>query len=655
VSTGGQLPHRTSRLGVAPLISLRHVSRDFPGAKAVEKANLDIWAGEFVAIVGPSGSGKSTLLNLLGLLDAPTGGTYEVMGADIRDVQARHLAELRARTFGFIFQESHMVGRDAAARNAVLGLRARGVAWKEQKRLVVPALRRFGLEDRARTPASLLSGGERQRLAIARAVIGAPMVVLADEPTGSLDTANGQVVVDHLRKLQKGGTTVVMVTHDPAIAASADRTITMRDGRIVDDTGPISPEVQGTERNATDAESPPRLDRRRRHEVIDLIADALSALTTRPAKALLLVLAFLLGSGGLVAAVSLSESAAVKVSARIDAAANDEVRATRAGGYDSWTAVSKDLEASSLLPGVTGAGVVADIPASEARPSTFRPGTLPEVPPFSGAVRIADAAYIRLQGATVSSGDVALLDHSFGGPVAFLGRDAARQLGVAKPGPGVVIWLYGQPVPVAGMINNPGRDPVLDGAVVVGVGSYQIASNKMAATLVLRTRTGAPAAIAEALPKALSPAATEAIEVQTVADLRDLKHGINSDLGRMVAMVSVILLAIAGLSAGTTMYVGVLARTQEIALRLALGMRRGALASMFLVEGALVGALGGVAGAAAGMGSALAYSANEGWIPVIPADASILGITAGLLSGTLSAVYPAVVASRANPAQLIRS
>ncbi|WP_223940310.1 hypothetical protein [Arthrobacter sp. StoSoilB22] len=256
-------------------------------------------------------------------------------------------------------------------------------------------------------------------------------------------------------------------------------------------------------------------------------------------------------------------------------------------------------------------------------------GSIPEAPPCRGAVRIADAAFVRLQSATDSFGDVALLDHSFGAPVAVLGGDAARQLGLAKPGPGVVMWLYGKPVPVVGIINKPGRDPILDGAVVVGVRSYPIRSTNVAANLVLRTQTGAPAAIAEVLPKALSPASTEAIEVQTVADLRDLKHAINTDLGRMVAIVSVVLLA--------------------------LGMRRTALASMFLVEGAVVGALGGIAGAAAGMGAALAYAANEGWVPVIPADAALWGIAADLLSGTLSAVYPAVVASRANPAQLIRS
>jgi macrolide transport system ATP-binding/permease protein len=427
----------------------------------------------------------------------------------------------------------------------------------------------------------------------------------------------------------------------------------MRDGTIVDDTGPAINVPHNNDELVSTKVSPSALVRRRRHEVSDLIADALSSLTVRPAKALLLILAFLLGSGGLVAAIGLSESAAVKVSTRIDAAASDEVRATRDGGYGSWEAVKADLDLVGVLTGVRGAGVVADLSASVVKPSTFRPGSFPDQPVFNGAVRIADSAYLRLQGATVTNGDPALLDQSFGGPVAVIGLEAARQLGVGKPGPGAVVWLYGQPVPVVGFIDNPGRDLMLSGAVVVGVGSYPV-TDKIAANLVLRTEPGMPAALAEALPKALNPADTGAIKVQTVADLRELKMGINSDLGSLIAIVSVILLAIACMSAGTTMYLGVLARSGEIALRRALGMRQGALGCMFLVEGAIVGMIGGTAGGSAGMAAVLAYAANEGWVPAIPFYAALWGIGVGTISGTLSAVYPAVVASRANPAQLIR-
>jgi len=637
--------------GRPPLLSLRGVARSFPGAKALGGIDLDIHVGEFVAIVGPSGSGKSTLLNILGLLDTMTSGTYLVRGADTASYTEGQRAESRARTFGFVFQDSHVVGRDSTARNAALGLRARGIKPAHQKALVGPQLSRFGLDHRIATPATTLSGGERQRLAIARAVVGAPDVVLADEPTGSLDTANGAIVLQHLRELHDGGTTVVTVTHDPGIAASADRVIAMRDGMVISDTGPSPRQTAG--RNIEETQPSHALERHRTSEFTDLVAEAISALTGRPAKALLLILALLIGSGGLVAAIGLSESAAIKVATRIDAAASDEVRASRESGYPSWDAVRSDLERAEQLNGVRGGGIIADLSASVVTPSTFRPGSLSDQPVFGGAVRVADSGYLNIQGTKVSFGDPALLDQSFGGPVAFLGQGAAQELGIGKPGPGVVVWLYGQPVPVVGLIADPGRDPILAEAVMVGVGSYPV-TDRMAASLVLRTDPGMPAAVAEALPKALNPVNTGSVQVETVADLRELKQGINSDLGRLVAIVSAILLAIACLSAGTTMYLGVTARFNEIALRRALGMRRGPLGSMFLLEGALVGAIGGAAGAAIGMGAVLAYAASEGWSPAIPWFAALWGIGAGTFSGTIAAAYPALVASRADPAQLIR-
>ena len=635
------------------LLELRAVSRDFSATHALADLTLDIHSGEFVAIVGPSGSGKSTLLNILGLLDTVTTGTYIVNGLNSANLSEKQRDEKRAETFGFVFQDSHMVGYDTAARNATLGLRARGIGHNVQKYLVGPPLKQFGLDHRVGTSAALLSGGERQRLAIVRAVVGGPRVILADEPTGSLDTANGKIILDHLLDLHVKGVTVIMVTHDSAIAAAASRIITMSDGRIISDTG-RAPSSNNLEEQHELSGPPGHLLRRRRSELLDLVADAFSSLTIRPGKALLLILAFFLGSGGLVAAIGLSESAAVSVSNRIDAAANDEVRITRGDGYESWEQVKSDVEPALKLAGVKDAGIISDISSSDVNPTNFRPGSIPDQPVFRGAVRIADSSYLRLQGATVSNGDPKLLDESFGGPVALLGLDAAEQLGIGAPGPETKIWLFGQSVPVVGLIDDPGRDPVLAGAVVVGIDSYPI-RGKVASTIVLRTAPGMPAVVAEALPKAISPTNNTAISVQTVADLRELRKGINADLGNLVAIVSIVLLAVACLSAGTTMYMQVLARSREIALRRALGMRRVSLGGMFVAEGAIVGSIGGVLGGAGGMAAVLAYALSEGWTPLIPWYSAVLGLAVGFVSGTLSALYPALAASRANPAQLIRS
>ena|GEM_PF-2527672 len=547
-----------------------------------------------------------------------------------------------------------MVGHDSAARNAVLGLRARGVPTAVQRRLVMPSLRTFGLEHRASTKAASLSGGERQRLAIARAVIGRPAIVLADEPTGSLDSSNGQIVLQHLRDLHSQGVTVVMVTHDPEIARSADRIITMKDGAVVDDLHTATSLVEDKTSPERPQLSRAELNRRWTSEWADLLADALTGLTTKPFKALLLTLAFLLGSGGLVASIGLSESASTKVGSRIDAAGEDEVRWSRSSGFSSWRAIQDDLQKARDLQGVVRTGAVLELAVNDLKPTLLDPVTHPDAPQFSGSIRVADSGYLATQGATTRGGDPALLDMPLDNPIAFLGADAAKQLGVGRAGPGAMVWVAGQAIPVAGIIERSGRDVTLDSAIILGAGSYAI-SPRSPVTLVAQTSAGAPASIAEALPKALEPTDQNVVKVQTVADLRELKHGVNADLGRLIGMVSMVLLLMACLSAGTTMYLGALARSKEIALRRALGMRRTSIASMFLAEGAIVGLIGGAAGSVLGMLTVLAYASAEGWSPALPWYLAPLGIGIGLVSGVLSAGYPAWRASKSLPAQLIRS
>ena len=222
------------------LIALQGIERTFilgdSQVHALRNVNLRIAPGEYISVMGPSGSGKSTLLNMIGLLDRPDAGRYLLEGRDITTLDANEQARVRSERIGFIFQSFHLVPRLTAAGNIELPLTLAGVAPAERARRVKQALQEYGLEERAHHLSNQLSGGQRQRVAIARATILRPAVLLADEPTGNLDRATGEEVVRLLEKLNGGGMTLIVVTHDHDLGARARRQIRMEDGAIVRDT-----------------------------------------------------------------------------------------------------------------------------------------------------------------------------------------------------------------------------------------------------------------------------------------------------------------------------------------------------------------------------------------------------------------------------------
>jgi putative ABC transport system ATP-binding protein len=199
---------------------------------ALHEVDLTVRRGEMVAVVGPSGSGKSTLLNLMGTLDLPSSGTIRIDGLDVATLSDRQLSALRATRIGFVFQQFHLAGGVPAVDNVADGLLYTGAPQRERRRRAVDALHRVGLGHRLRHRPHELSGGERQRVAIARATVGEPPLLLADEPTGNLDTASGEVVLGILGELNRSGTSIVLITHDLQIADRLPRQVRIRDGRV---------------------------------------------------------------------------------------------------------------------------------------------------------------------------------------------------------------------------------------------------------------------------------------------------------------------------------------------------------------------------------------------------------------------------------------
>lgn len=626
----------------APLIELTSVGRSYTGegqeTVALAGVSLEVWAGEFVAIVGPSGAGKSTLLNILGLLEEPTSGSYRFAGQETSTMTERDRDALRRRHFGFVFQSSHIIGADSVARNAALALSEADVPVAAQERIVGELLRRFGLTHRANQRGSVLSGGERQRLAIARATSLDPDLILADEPTGNLDTGNARIVMDHLRALNDEGTTVIVITHDGDIARRADRRISILDGRLHSS----EPSISTTRADLVDIR--PRPERHRSH-LGNLLADTLSSMLTRLGQSALLALAFAIGATGIVCSVDLSLSAANQVQTRLSTAALDQVVVDVPQG---WTDRHVDDAVAALrrLNDVERVGRRAVIASADAAITLLPLEGRSHY--FGGQIYAEDSQAAAIDGFALAPAHAAwILNGS--DEAAFVSDQAGRALGVSAVGPGESIWVGADRVPVSGVVMRGD-----DLRVVVLPYEFGEGLENAERQIVIRTRLGFPAAVADAVPFAVSPNDPADVQVETVADLRHLSRGVNADFTVFIAAIAAAILLLASFSAAATLSLNVASRTSEIALRRAVGASRGSIRMRFLIEGLLLGISGGVAGGAGGTLSALVLATASGWQPILSLPAICLAIAAGGLTGVASATLPSMRAARIEPAHAIR-
>lgn len=594
--------------------------------------------------MGPSGSGKSTMLNILGLLDNSWTGSYLIDGADVRSLTSAERDELRSQTFGFVFQSSYVNPWDSVERNAAFALSARGVRLKEQRAEVARALRVVDMEKKSLSLARYLSGGERQRLAVARAISARPRVLLAGEPTGNLDSAATARVVELLHSLHRAGTTIILITHDVDVASHADRTVTVRDGRVEDELR-SNLSREGQAKRAPRAESPRG---RGVIKLLDRFARAVNNATSRPLRSLALAAAFGLAIAGLVAAAGVGASASQQIADRLAAAARDELRVAMPASVATNEDVRRSwISAIQELPAVARVGEVGTVEGSLARPS--RLGLLSSTPDLTAATITASKAFLEMTGAKVAPAP-AVHDFAEGQRVAFVGTRIAESLGVVSESFGHEIWVADRPYTVLGVIDSGGREESLTRAIVIPLQDEFVSSRQ----LLIHTEAGYPAAVADAIPLAISPSSPGSVEVSTVGDLRNLRVGVSTDLQGLLLSLSWALLGFAVLSVSAAMFLAVQARLQELALSRALGLSPWGVGLVFVFEGALLGLAGAFIGVAGGLAVAVAVAASRGWSAVVPWETLAMAPAIGLLAGAVSAAVPALRASRVDPADAIR-
>lgn len=640
------------------LLELHGVSRAYRSAAGevvvLKDVSLRIEAGEFIAIIGPSGSGKSTLMNILGCLDRPTEGSYRVQGAATEQMSPDELAHLRREHFGFIFQRYNLMENLSATENVALPAVYAGVDADARTTRAHMLLETLGLGERTTNRPSQLSGGQQQRVSIARSLMNGGAIVLADEPTGALDHASGRQVMAELKRLHAQGHTVILVTHDAAIAAHASRVIEIADGRVVSDRGTGDPPVA---RNATSPErsTEPAAERRARLDAVREAARmAVRSMLAHRLRTLLTMLGIIIGVAAVVTVVALGKGAQAQVESQInelgastlDIFPGADFGDPRSAEIETLVVDDADhLAALSYVDSVSPnlSGSVAALQGNR-RANTQALGVGADLPRVRG---------LRLKAGRFFT-DAEVEAHR---AVGVVDQKAAKALFNGNPIGGTVL-LGGMPVEVIGVV---GPNAFAGGATPTVYVPYTSASSRLLGSqrlesITVRVRDDVPTTAAEASLGA---------ELQRLHGRRDffiynadqIRKAVMKSSQTMAALVSAIAavaLVVGGVGVMNIMLVSVKERVREIGVRLAVGARQGDILRQFLIEAVLICLFGGVLGVLFALGVGALSSLLSLGVPFLFTPGPVLAALAcSSAIGLGFGYFPARSAAQLDPIQAL--
>lgn len=640
------------------LLELHGVSRAYRSAAGevvvLKDVSLRIEAGEFIAIIGPSGSGKSTLMNILGCLDRPTEGSYRVQGAATEQMSPDELAHLRREHFGFIFQRYNLMENLSATENVALPAVYAGVDADARTARARMLLETLGLGERTTNRPSQLSGGQQQRVSIARSLMNGGAIVLADEPTGALDHASGRQVMAELKRLHAQGHTVILVTHDAAIAAHATRVIEIADGRVVSDRGTGDPPVACNAAAHERSPEPGAAHRARLDAIKEAARMAVRSMLAHRLRTLLTMLGIIIGVAAVVTVVALGKGAQAQVESQINelgASTLDIFPGTDFGDPRSAeieTLVVDDADhlaalsyVDSVSPNLSGS--VAALQGNR-RANTQVLGVGADLPRVRG---------LRLKAGRFFT-DAEVEAHR---AVGVVDQKAAKALFNGNPIGGTVL-LGGMPVEVIGVV---GPNTLAGGATPTVYVPYTSASSRLLGSqrlesITVRVRDDVPTTAAEASLGA---------ELQRLHGRRDffiynadqIRKAVMKSSQTMAALVSAIAavaLVVGGVGVMNIMLVSVKERVREIGVRLAVGARQGDILRQFLIEAVLICLFGGVLGVLFAFGVGALSSLLSLGVPFLFTPGPVLAALAcSSAIGLGFGYFPARSAAQLDPIQAL--
>ena len=662
------------------MIELKNVTKTYRtgkvGVQALRNVSLRIASGEFLAVMGPSGSGKSTLLHILGFLDRPDSGSYFLGEREITGLTDDELAVLRNRLAGFVFQQFHLLARMTASENAGLPLIYAGKRDSGEK--IREKIKEVGLTERASHQPNELSGGEQQRVAIARSLVNEPLIILADEPTGNLDTNSGQEIISILKNLNQEGKTIIMVTHEKEIAKHAKRVVHMRDGEIVSDEkqdGVVAELARLNQSKASFATTEEDISiddiLSESHsgvgkaEFADHFRQAIHAILSHKMRSILSMLGILIGVSAVIAMLALGRGAKESISERL-ASLGSNLLVVRPGSR-RMHGVSLEAGAITRLTLQDAKAIAKISPVKDVSPSVRgRAQLVRGNKNWNTLISGTGVDYAHMRASIPAIGRFFTEEElKTRQKVAVLGLTVVKELFENSNPIGATIKINRINFRVIGVLPEKGtahwRD--LDDLVVIPVTTamYRLLGKEYVDSIDVEIKRPSLMEEAQKLIRAviikrhrLNDKDKSSFQIRNMAEIQETVESTTRTMTWLLGSISAISLLVGGIGIMNIMLVSVTERTREIGLRKAIGARRIDIMTQFLIESVVMTFIGGLAGIIFGSGIAVILSVFADWTTKISTFSIVLATTFSIFVGIGFGIWPAQKASRLNPIEALR-